>query len=72
MRNPLPDICREGLRIIVLVSLIVLLRRLLVPTVFCIIILHHCSFSGTIFILVSRILFRDRCVRGILHSESTR
>ena len=26
MRNPLPELCREGLRMIVLVSLIVLLR----------------------------------------------
>ena len=26
MRNPLPEVCREGLRMIVLVSLIVLLR----------------------------------------------
>ena len=28
MRNPLPELCREGLRMIVLVSLIVLLRGL--------------------------------------------
>ena len=33
MRNPLSE-CREGLRMIVLVSLIVLLRRLLVSTIF--------------------------------------
>ena len=34
MFNPLPELCREGLCMIVLVSLIVLLRRLLVPTDF--------------------------------------
>ena len=32
MRNPLPELGREGLRMIVLVSLIVLLRGLLVST----------------------------------------
>ena len=35
MRNPLSEyICREGLRMIVLVSLIVLPRRLLVSTIY--------------------------------------
>ena len=35
MRNPpLSELCREGLRMIVLVSLIVLLRELLVSTIF--------------------------------------
>ena len=34
MRNPLPELCREGLRMIVLVSLIVLLRGFLVSTIF--------------------------------------
>ena len=34
MRNPLPESCREGLRMIVLVSLIVLLRGFLVSTIF--------------------------------------
>ena len=33
MRNPLSELCREGLRMIVLVSLIVLLRELLVSTI---------------------------------------
>ena len=35
MRNPLPESCREGLHVIVLVSLIVLLRGVLVSTMFC-------------------------------------
>ena len=35
MRNPLPELRREGLRMIVLVSLIVLLRGFLVSTFFC-------------------------------------
>ena len=35
MRNPLPESCREGLHMIVLVSLIVLLRGVLVSTMFC-------------------------------------
>ena len=34
MRNPLSELCREGLRMIVLVSLIVLLKGLLVSTIF--------------------------------------
>ena len=34
MRNPLPELCREGLRMIVLVSLIVLLRGSLFPRFF--------------------------------------
>ena len=34
MRNPLSELCREGLRMIVLVSLIVLLRGYLVSTIF--------------------------------------
>ena len=34
MRNPLSELCREGLRMIVLVSLIVLLRGLLVSMIF--------------------------------------
>ena len=34
MRNPLSELCREGLCMIVLVSLIVLLRGLLVSTIF--------------------------------------
>ena len=34
MCNPLPELCREGLRMIVLVSLIVLLRGFLVSTIF--------------------------------------
>ena len=32
--TPLSELCREGLRMIVLVSLIVLLRELLVSTIF--------------------------------------
>ena len=34
MRNPLSELCREGLRMIVLVSLIILLRGLLVSMIF--------------------------------------
>ena len=34
MRNPLPELCREGLRMIVPVSLIVLLRGFLVSRFF--------------------------------------
>ena len=34
MRYPLPELCREGLRMIVLVSLIVVLRGFLVSTIF--------------------------------------
>ena len=34
MRSPLPELCREGLRMIVVVSLIVLLRGFLVSTIF--------------------------------------
>ena len=49
--TPLSELCREGLRMIVLVSLIVLLRELLVSTIGTS--LHRHSLSRMIFTLVS-------------------
>ena len=63
MRNPLPELCRERLRMIVLVSLIVLLRRLLVPSGTS---LHQHSFSRMIFTLVSRIF---ACICSCAHAQ---
>ena len=45
-RNPLPELCREGLRMIVLVSLLVLLRDFLVSMIFRIVFLLYIPFHS--------------------------
>ena len=63
MRNPLPELCREGLRMIVVVAILDSISKgiSLFPA-WCIPSLHRHSFNGMIFTLDPHIIYGSRII----------